>query len=589
MILEAVLTIAADLFVVGFTDMARDVYKRYTGDASKKALKIALSHAIENYAVGNRLAIAQPLVAENGLLTNPRIIDELRMIVSFQRAPNYLLIGDVWQRMVENPPNYIDFVYEANRFVSLLKDALRDTEAYRDVIESQDIQRIAEVSEDTATELHLIENHLQKLTRLFESQLIPMYQKFLYSQETIRKAIFQDFSHYISLKTSGFTGRSHVMQQVQTFLDNELHESGYFFLQGDPGIGKTAIMAQLVLQNGYVHHFNIRSEINRTEDFLKNICAQLIATYDLNYDSLPAHVSEDGTVFQNLLHEVSDVVSGQNSKCIIVIDALDEVNPKDLDTHTNPLHLPQTPPKGIYFIISRRRDNQPFVRVSDVSLASYTIQQDDELNQEDIKFFIQNRIRNERIQKYIARQHDVAPDEFIKILFSKSQGNFIYTRLVLDDIEQGKYNDRSFRELPQGLENYYQDHWQRMKALGEQEWVMAKLPVILALTVAREPINIEQISKYAGVEVEAPNKMKIRVVLEDFSQFIYIKELIYAKGNKTMKERQYRWYHASFFDFIEAKDEIEEGVSLARAKSREFETLQRQMKGLYGSKRNRKD
>jgi nucleoside-triphosphatase THEP1 len=47
--------------------------------------------------------------------------------------------------------------------------------------------------------------------------------------------------------------------------------TSHFFIQGDPGIGKSAIAARLAKERGYIHHFNIRADgIDTVEVFLKN-------------------------------------------------------------------------------------------------------------------------------------------------------------------------------------------------------------------------------------------------------------------------------------------------------------------------------
>lgn len=580
MLIEASTTLAIELFVSGFSGIATSRIEKLLSDTKTKTIiKNALKKSAVNYARGSRLVLAKPLLMKDGLLTNPKIIDELRMVVSFEREPNYQLIATHWKELYQRPSKHIVFEDEARMFVSLFKDALRDTDIFRPVLESQDIHQIAGTIGTIAGELSLIENNTFHLLRLFESELLPLYQQFLQAHESIQNEIFYDFSDYLTLKTDSFVGRKHVFDKINNFIENQNHRSGYFFLHGDPGSGKSAILAKFVLEHGHIHHFNIRAEINTTHAFLRNICAQLVAAFELDYSTLPINVADDGAVFFELLKNVSAKVNTKVAPCVIVIDALDEIASKDIDGSTNPLYLPQTLPDGVFIIISRRRDQQPFVRVEQSNIAEYTLKQDDVNDQADIDHFIRERAAREKIQHYILKQKEPDMDDFVQILSQKSQGNFIYTRLILDDIEAGAYDTYDFSQLPQGLENYYQDHWNRIKNAGHQDWVNAKLPVILALTVAKGPISIGQISDYADVEVAAPNKLMIRTVLSDFSQFLYVKELTYpVKNQQYHKVKLYRWYHASFFDFIEKKDEIEEGVSLARALSREFQVMQSQMK-----------
>src|SRR4030095_15316303 len=128
-------------------------------------------------------------------------------------------------------------------------------------------------------------------------------------------------------------------------------------------------------------------------------------------------------------------------------------------------------------------------------------------------------------------------------------------RLVLPEIERGAYTDRELTQIPIGLTNYYEDHWQRIRRASELDWFEYKLPIVIALTIVKEPVSIDLLSDFSYID----EKPKIRAVLQDFEQFIYKNDVDYDGS----KQRRYRWYHASFFDFIAAKEDIaDERVSL---------------------------
>jgi len=58
------------------------------------------------------------------------------------------------------------------------------------------------------------------------------------------------------------------------------------------------------------------------------------------------------------------------------------------------------------------------------------------------------------------------------------------------------------------------------------------------------------------------DNQRVKEVLRDFDQFLYKVEMEYDRQRTTC----YRWYHASFFEFISSKEEIaEERVDLHRA------------------------
>ena len=52
------------------------------------------------------------------------------------------------------------------------------------------------------------------------------------------------FQSLIEEKTAGFVGREFVFQAIEEFLTSQ--PSGYFIIEGEPGIGKSAILAKYV-------------------------------------------------------------------------------------------------------------------------------------------------------------------------------------------------------------------------------------------------------------------------------------------------------------------------------------------------------
>jgi hypothetical protein len=164
------------------------------------------------------------------------------------------------------------------------------------------------------------------------------------------------FQALIEEKTEGFVGREFVFEAIENFLTSQ--PNGYFIIEGEPGIGKSAILAKYVQKTGCVAHFNVRSQgITSVERFLKNVCTQLISRYNLSYSSLPPDATRDGQFFAQLLGEVSAKLK-TGDRLVIAIDALDEVDRTD-HTGANLLYLPTRLDKGVYFVMTQRPGTLP--------------------------------------------------------------------------------------------------------------------------------------------------------------------------------------------------------------------------------------
>ncbi|MHC5763932.1 AAA family ATPase, partial [Nostoc sp.] len=194
------------------------------------------------------------------------------------------------------------------------------------------------------------------------------------------------FQSLIQDKTEDFVGRKYAFNAIQAFI--EAHSKGYFTIIGDPGMGKSAILAKYVQDTGCIAHFNMQLQgLNRADQFLESVCKQLVKLYQLPYDPLPSNATRDGEFLGQLLDEVAQKRNGK--PVVIAVDALDEVDSASY-RDANILYLPPYLPDGVYFIMTRRRGVE-------VPLTIYTPQEvlsllDYEVDsQRDVRVYIQNR------------------------------------------------------------------------------------------------------------------------------------------------------------------------------------------------------
>ncbi|NEO48236.1 MAG: hypothetical protein F6K55_30605 [Moorea sp. SIO4A3] len=341
----------------------------------------------------------------------------------------------------------------------------------------------------------------------------------------------------INDKVKDFVGRRFVFEAIDNFFSTE--SKGYFTIEADPGVGKSAILAKYVQQNHYLAHFNQKLEgVNRTSQFLENICTQLIERYHLPYKSLPPDATRDGNFLGHLLNEVSSTLEGEE-KLVIAVDALDEVDLASQDAGANILYLPPYLPDGVYFLLTRRRVTLPFVVHTPEHL--FNLMEYFQESRQDIEEYIRRATR-ERLLVWIETR-ELTTEEFTEQLADKSENNFMYLRYVLPQIEKGFYQDLSIERLPTGLQGYYEDHWVRM-GMTAKSLPRTKLKIVYILGEIRQPVSRRTISKYASEE-----QLTVQDVIDEWEQFLNEQPI----DDQTC----YSIYHASFQDFLHRKDIVQ--------------------------------
>lgn len=351
----------------------------------------------------------------------------------------------------------------------------------------------------------------------------------------LRPAVPHSFSSLIAEKTEGFVGREFVFTAVDKFFAE--HDSGYFIVEGDPGIGKSSILAEFVRRTDCVAHFNVLSQgINRASQFLESVSAQIIARYSLPYSSLPAVATQDGAFFARLLDEASAKLP-RDERLAIAVDALDEVDMNSFPSGANILYLPPSLPRGVYVVMTRRAVTMPFVSTSDQAL--FNLMDYYAESREDVQAYIRRAAHQPQLRAWIDGR-GLHVEDFVNILAEKSENNFMYLRYVLPEIERGLYEDLNIEQLPSGLEGYYDSHWRRM-GMVTNPLPRTKLQIVYVLSEAPLPVSRTLIAQVVGVD-----EMTVQKVLNEWEQFL--------REQLVDDERSYSIYHTSFRDFLHRQD-----------------------------------
>jgi AAA ATPase domain len=347
-------------------------------------------------------------------------------------------------------------------------------------------------------------------------------------------------------RTATFTGREYLCRKVDEVIGAPDFRSGYLLIVGEPGIGKTSLLAYLVSERNYIYHFNNRRQgITSAQEFLDSVSRQLASRYGLE-SALPASSPATSAVFSELLRQAAGKI-GPEAPLIIAVDALDEADPAN--NGANRLLLPPVLPSNVYFLVTSR----PLVgyQLSVDQRRTITIAEDDPQNLRDIRSYIARELDgpyrgdfSERIGAW-----GITRDGFIDTLTKKSQGNFMYTVHMLAGIRLNRLSEEAIddiTQLPDGLVGYYHMHWEVMKKRWQPALWEKHENAVRCLALMRNPVSPIMLIEMAGQRnLPGVDESLVLRVFYDWREFLD------EEWNREYREKRYYIYHETFREFLE--------------------------------------
>ncbi|OYD91881.1 ATP-binding protein [Nostoc sp. 'Peltigera membranacea cyanobiont' 210A] len=355
-----------------------------------------------------------------------------------------------------------------------------------------------------------------------------------------------EFQQIITAKNQNFVGREFVFAAINKFLNQS--DRGYFTIIGDPGIGKSAILAHYVSQNPGVVYYNVEiTGKNRVEEFLTTICTQLIEIAQNQgiknlTANFPDSTTEDSGFLSLLLQQISNRLQPKQ-RLIITIDGCDRIDINNQPRGSNIFYLPRYLPEKVYFILSRR----PFLADKSGLLIETPAQSLDlsnypEQNRADIQKYIKTYLNElSHSVEASAATHRVRSLSEKKnpggVLLKMTQGfddetNFMYVKEILAAINEDIY--------PQNLQIYYQNHLEKMNLATRKQQPMALQ--VLNILVQEQSISIEAIAERLDTD-----EYEIKVILDKWREFLHLESIA--------AEIHYSIYHANFRDWLRQRIE----------------------------------
>jgi WD40 repeat protein len=374
----------------------------------------------------------------------------------------------------------------------------------------------------------------------------------------LSSVVYNPAGYYAKLDLERFTGRREVIAKINNFI--AVNRQGWVDIQGEAGVGKSALAAHLVAENDWFYHYTHVDfpDAQSPENARKNLAAQLISVYGLEEDCapggrLPTHAGSAqylAQVLEKAAARRDQVAAGR--PIVLVIDTLPDLTVPGGHADRRsppPLGFPARLPAKVFVIVTRRpgpslpaiRDPLPLhVHIGD----SHHVAANESPNICDIRQYLRDLLYGDKQDDQLVRKlqnFGRAPEEFIETLVTRCAGSWIYVKYVLDDVRHGKRTPEAVLSLPRGLPRYYLDEFQWQQERDRGQWERLLRPALATLAALRRPVTIGELTRFIVGDVDT---VALRSWLDnDMGAFLY-------RGRNSDGEPNYEIGHQSLRDVV---------------------------------------
>jgi WD40 repeat protein/serine/threonine protein kinase len=360
-----------------------------------------------------------------------------------------------------------------------------------------------------------------------------------------------DFTPFLVEKIKGFIGREWLFQEIDEWRGKD--SPAVLLIVGEPGIGKSAIVATLVHRNldGQVLAYHCcRTDTPATLEpasFVRSLAGMFSARLPEYTEALAcsstinslrrADTDPESAFEAAVLVPLHKIRQPQKKRHYLLIDALDE-------------SLIRARPPTIFDVLCTRLDrlppwlgliattrNDPSVLNPLRSLRVQIITAQDPKNQDDVRRFIRFRLREAPFRRKAKIDRKILA-RFEDDLLRASAGNFLFVRTALDAIESGQLSFNHIEDLPPGLSSLYEIFFRRLFPNPAKDFGRSR-KVLETIAAAREPLTREQIA----VATQFDPEDELPGILSRLSSFV------------PAFQGRYALFHKSLFDWLTGWDQ----------------------------------
>ena len=374
-----------------------------------------------------------------------------------------------------------------------------------------------------------------------------------------------DFSEFITSSNSDFLGRRWLYQDMEEIMVQT--ERRGVLLIGNPGSGKTAFVCHLLCSrtsSPFIHdriigyHFCMHSDkgTQNAAKFVRNL-ANMVAWSIAEYRDIISSDSFVHRVLQNncpqdpewcfqegIITPLKKLQHQPKQPWYVIIDALDECAADKAEILSMLKSKVRRLPRWMKLIITSR--NMSTITTSLEGMHMLELRSDDARNLEDIDRYSSHKIYPlkgsiiSRIKEYFSiRDNNTPTQRIVSSLVEKSQGNFLFVRLVLNFLLASTDNVNWTENFPKTLDNIFQLYFERK--FSTRESFQSLREIFEVLVASYTPLSAQVIHSLLKLDNPALDfEYDVMPKLEEVSLFLW-----YGSENGLV-----RIYHASLSEWL---------------------------------------
>jgi WD40 repeat protein len=367
-----------------------------------------------------------------------------------------------------------------------------------------------------------------------------------------------DFDDYLQLKRKGFVGREWLFEEIDLW--SSTSEEPALLITGDPGSGKTSLVAEMIYRNsggrviGYHCCQSNEIETLRPARFVQSLAAMIasrLPTYAklIGEETIESALGDErcekdpgGTFLECIVQPLNMLPPPDDGVRYILVDAIDEALgflgqrtiPDVLDSYIRRF------PSWLRLVATTRKEPRVMQCLS--GLRAKHMDASDERNLQDLTTYLYQRLSEPSLAERLVASFTTA-DTAVQLISRKSSGNFLYAVQVLDGIARDDYFFTNLDALPRGLDGIYLDFFRRIfghenTEAGEAAYHRAK-PLLQILCTTLEPPTRAELAAASQLDPEE----ELPQILRKLAQLL--SRQIRATGEATIT-----FHHKSVPDWL---------------------------------------